>query len=78
MDDVDHHVRIHYTNYIHKLARRIGARQQVIATANVYFLRFFSRNGYRESPDPALVLSTCVYLATKTEECPVSKVKELF
>lgn len=53
-----------------KLARRISARQQVLATALVYIKRFylcvciFRTNLY-------LVITTALYLACKTEEVPL-------
>ncbi|CEJ04958.1 hypothetical protein RMCBS344292_18906 [Rhizopus microsporus] len=63
-------LRIWFCHLIQKLAKRLQLRQQVIATANVYFKRFYINNSLR-STDPLLVLVTCVYLATKIEECPV-------
>lgn len=53
-----------------KICKRLGLRQQVLATAIVFFRRFYLRNGYCET-DPALVAATCCYLAAKAEETPV-------
>lgn len=44
-------------------------RQRIIATACVYYFRFYSRNSYAAT-DPILVLVTCVYVAGKVEEGP--------
>ncbi|KAG2217473.1 hypothetical protein INT45_010759 [Circinella minor] len=63
-------LKIWFCSLIQKLAKRLQLRQQVVATAFVYFKRFYSNNSLRKT-DPILVLVTCVYLATKIEECPV-------
>lgn len=55
---------------IQKLCKRLSLRQKVIATAIVYFRRFYLRNSYCET-DPALVAATCCYVAGKSEETPV-------
>jgi len=53
---------------IHGAGRALNLRQQVIATAIVYFRRFYTRNSFRQC-DPLLVGPTCLYLACKVEEC---------
>ncbi|KAI8371344.1 cyclin-like protein [Radiomyces spectabilis] len=63
-------LKIWFCHLIQKLAKRLQLRQQVVATAFVYFKRFYTKNSLR-STDPTLVLVTCVYLATKIEECPI-------
>ncbi|KAI8635949.1 cyclin-like protein [Parasitella parasitica] len=63
-------LRIWFCHLIQKLAKRLQLRQQVVATAFVYFKRFYINNSIKAT-DPILVLVTCVYLATKIEECPV-------
>ncbi|KAI8974281.1 cyclin-like protein [Pilobolus umbonatus] len=63
-------LRIWFCHLIQKLAKRLHLRQQAVATAIVYFKRFYINNSIK-STDPALVIVTCVYLATKIEECPV-------
>ncbi|KAL0084575.1 cyclin [Phycomyces blakesleeanus] len=63
-------IKIWFNHLIQKLAKRLQLRQQVVATAFVYFKRFYTKNSLR-STDPTLVLVTCVYLATKIEECPI-------
>lgn len=42
-------------------------RQQVIATATVYFKRFYARNSLK-CIDPLLLAPTCIFLASKVEE----------
>ncbi|KAM6489817.1 cyclin-like protein [Amanita muscaria] len=56
---------------IMKLGRRLSLRQRVIATAIIFFKRFYLKNSYCET-DPFLVIAACCYLAAKAEECPVS------
>jgi cyclin C len=82
-------LNIYYTTLIHKLARsisqqiKIDTRQIVIATAIVYYRRFFTRFSLN-SIDPALVCATSYYVASKVEECPihiktiVNQMKELY
>ncbi|GAA6009176.1 uncharacterized protein JCM10292_005393 [Rhodotorula paludigena] len=53
-----------------RICKRLGLRQQVLATAIVYFRRFYLRNAYCET-DPALVAAACCYVAAKAEETPV-------
>lgn len=50
------------------LGKHLNVRQQVIATAIVYFKRFYTRNAFYLC-DPLLIAPTCFYLATKIEEC---------
>lgn len=54
-----------------KLGRKVALRQRVIATATVFFKRFYLKNAYAET-DPFLVIAACCYVAAKAEECPVS------
>ncbi|KAI8457234.1 cyclin-like protein [Phakopsora pachyrhizi] len=56
-------------NLIHKIAKRIGCRQIVTATAVTYFRRFYVKNAISET-DPCLVAAACMYVATKVEESP--------
>ncbi|GAA6031039.1 hypothetical protein JCM8097_003974 [Rhodosporidiobolus ruineniae] len=53
-----------------KICKRLSLRQQVLATAVVFFRRFYLRNSYAES-DPLLVAAACCYVAAKAEETPV-------
>ena len=54
---------------MHSLAKPLVLRQQVVATAIVYFRRFYIRNSFRQC-DPLLLGPACIYLACKVEECP--------
>ena len=49
------------------LGEQLKLRQQVIATATVYFKRFYARNSLK-CIDPLLLAPTCVGLASKVEE----------
>ncbi|KAF9914498.1 hypothetical protein BX616_008170 [Lobosporangium transversale] len=62
-------IKLWYYNLIGKICKRLQFRQQVVATAIVYFKRFYTKNSMR-STDPSLVAATCIYLACKIEECP--------
>lgn len=55
---------------ISKLGKKLQLRQRVIATAIVFFRRFYLKNSYCET-DPYLVLAACCYVAAKAEESPV-------
>ncbi|KAF8627315.1 hypothetical protein AX15_004435 [Amanita polypyramis BW_CC] len=61
---------IYFANAIMKLGRKLSLRQRVIATATVFFKRFYLKNAYCET-DPFLVVAACCYVAAKAEECPV-------
>lgn len=52
---------------IQVLGEQLKLRQQVIATATVYFKRFYARNSLK-SIDPLLLAPTCIFLASKVEE----------
>ncbi|KAK2161234.1 hypothetical protein NP493_1595g00034 [Ridgeia piscesae] len=58
---------IFFANFIQTLGEQLKVRQQVIATATVYFKRFYSRNSLK-SIDPLLMAPTCIFLASKVEE----------
>lgn len=54
---------------INRLAKRIGSKQQPIATAQLYIKRFYCKVEIRRT-NPYLVMATALYLACKMEECP--------
>ena len=56
-----------FINLIQEIGEKLKIRQQVIATATVYFKRFYSKYGL-ESADPILMAPTCIQLAAKVEE----------
>ena len=49
------------------LGEHLKLKQQVIATATVYFKRFYARNSLK-CIDPLLLAPTCILLASKVEE----------
>jgi cyclin-C len=55
---------------ISKLGKKLQLRQRVIATATVFFRRFYLKNSYCET-DPFIVIAACCYVAAKAEESPV-------
>ncbi|KAJ4473573.1 cyclin-like protein [Lentinula aciculospora] len=61
---------IYFANLITKLGKKLQFRQRVVATATVFFHRFYLKNSYCET-DPYVVLSACCYVAAKAEESPV-------
>lgn len=58
---------IFFANVTQVLGEQLKLRQQVIATATVYFKRFYARNSLK-SIDPLLLAPTCIFLASKVEE----------
>lgn len=62
---------IFYANLIQQIAlEQQGTpktRMQVIATACVYFKRFYARRSFKDI-DPLLLAPTCIFLASKVEE----------
>lgn len=60
-------LNIFFANLIQVLGEQLKLRQQVIATATVYFKRFYVRNSFG-SIDPLLMAPTCIFLASKVEE----------
>ncbi|KAK8106898.1 RNA polymerase II holoenzyme cyclin-like subunit [Apiospora kogelbergensis] len=54
---------------INRLGKRLGIRQQIIATAQIYIKRFYCKVEIRRT-NPYLVITTALYLAGKMEECP--------
>lgn len=66
-DDEYQKIFIFFSNFIQILGEQLKLRQQVIATATVYFKRFYARNSLK-CIDPLLLAPTCVFLASKVEE----------
>ncbi|KAF8302528.1 cyclin-like protein [Clavulina sp. PMI_390] len=63
-------ITIFFANVITRLGKRLEMRQQVIATAIVFFRRFYLKNSYCET-EPFFVAAACCYVAAKVEEAPV-------
>ncbi|KAF8991686.1 cyclin-like protein [Cyathus striatus] len=72
VDDPEHLdlLAIYFANIITKLGKKLQLRQRVIATATVFFRRFYLKNSYCET-DPFFVIAACIYVAAKAEEYPV-------
>uniref|UniRef100_UPI00358EA9CC cyclin-C isoform X1 n=1 Tax=Myxine glutinosa TaxID=7769 RepID=UPI00358EA9CC len=60
-------IQIFFANVIQALGEQLKLRQQVIATATVYFKRFYARYSLH-CIDPVLMAPTCIFLASKVEE----------
>ena len=60
-------VMIFFANVIQAIGENLKMRQQVIATATVYFKRFYAKHPLK-SCDPILLAPTCLFLATKVDE----------
>ena len=54
------------TKVIQTLGEHLRLRQQVIASAIIYFRRFYSKYSFK-CIDPFLLAPTCLFLATKVE-----------
>ncbi|KAI8324435.1 C/H/G cyclin [Martensiomyces pterosporus] len=63
------YLKIYFNSLIQKVGKRLRTRQEIIATATVYFKRFYINNTFYDI-DPYLMVATCVYLACKVEENP--------
>jgi len=69
-------VFIFFANFLQVLGEQHKLRQQVIATATVYFKRFYSRNSLKNI-DPFLLAPTCIFLSSKVEEFGVISASRL-
>jgi len=67
---------IFFANFIQVLGEQHKLRQQVIATATVYFKRFYARNSLKNI-DPFLLAPTCIFLSSKVEEFGVISANRL-
>ncbi|KAJ8124062.1 hypothetical protein ONZ43_g136 [Nemania bipapillata] len=63
------HLSIYFNQQLGRLGKRLGVRQQALATAQVYLKRFYCKVEIRRT-NPYLVIATALYLACKMEECP--------
>ncbi|KAF8905783.1 cyclin-like protein [Gymnopilus junonius] len=72
VDDPDYldYLSIYFAQLITKLGKKLHCRQRTIATAIVFFRRFYLKNSYCET-DPFIVVAACCYLAAKAEESPI-------
>uniref|UniRef100_A0A915CXG0 Cyclin-like domain-containing protein n=1 Tax=Ditylenchus dipsaci TaxID=166011 RepID=A0A915CXG0_9BILA len=62
-------IMIFFVNFIQAIGQdaNLKIRMQAIATACVYFRRFYARRSFRDV-DPFLLAPTCILLASKVEE----------
>lgn len=58
-----------YISVIQGLGEIMKVRQQVVATATVFFKRFYAKNSIK-SIDPLLMCPTALYLAAKVDVGP--------
>jgi cyclin C len=65
------HSRCCEQDFISFLGVRLGLRQRVIATAQVFFKRFYLQYSF-VSFDPRLAAPTMLFVAAKVEECPIN------
>jgi len=63
-------IDLFFANLISKLGKKLAYRQRVVATATVFFKRFYLKNAYCDT-DPFIVATACCYVAGKAEELPV-------
>jgi len=61
-------LKIHFINLIQNVGVGMKMRQRAISTAIVYFKRFYVKNSFIDC-EPRLIATTCLYLASKVEEC---------
>ncbi|XP_067950096.1 cyclin-C-like isoform X2 [Watersipora subatra] len=61
-------IMIFFANFIQAIGESMKVPQQVIATATVYFKRFYARSSFK-CIDPFLMSPTCILLASKVEDC---------
>ncbi|KAI1343773.1 cyclin-C [Xylariaceae sp. FL0016] len=63
------HLYIYFNQQTNRLGKRLGVRQQAVATAQLYIKRFYCKVEIRRT-NPYLLITTALYLACKMEECP--------
>lgn len=65
----DVNMRIYLHTLVVKLGRRLNVRQIPLSTLEVYLLRFLTKVSLKEV-NVYLLVTTCLYVACKIEECP--------
>lgn len=65
----DLYMRIYIHSLVNKLGRRLNVRQIPLSTAEVYLMRFLTKVSLKEV-NLYLLITTCIYLSCKIEECP--------
>ncbi|KAK4990436.1 RNA polymerase II holoenzyme cyclin-like subunit [Elasticomyces elasticus] len=62
-------LNIYFQRQLINLGKKFNTRQQILATAQIYVRRFYTKVEIRKT-NPYLVLATALYLASKMEEGP--------
>ncbi|OBA19642.1 cyclin-like protein [Metschnikowia bicuspidata var. bicuspidata NRRL YB-4993] len=65
----DVNMKIYLHNLIVKLGRRLNVRQVALSSSEIYLSRFLTRVSIKEV-NVYLLVTTCLYVACKMEECP--------
>lgn len=65
----DYNMRIYLHTLLVKLGRRLNVRQIALASSEVYLTRFLTHVSVKEI-NVYLLVTTCLYVACKIEECP--------
>eukprot|EP00298_Acanthocystis_sp_HF-20_P010091 c18668_g1_i2.p1 GENE.c18668_g1_i2~~c18668_g1_i2.p1 ORF type:complete len:264 (-),score=66.33 c18668_g1_i2:173-964(-) len=67
-------VKAYFSQFTQNLTKSLKLKQRVAATATVYFRRYIFCQGFGgdHAKNPYLICATCVYVASKVEECCVS------
>ena len=61
-------LHLFFIEHIHHIGMKLKLRQRVVATACVYFKRFYFKTNFCDF-DPSLLAPTVILLACKVEEC---------
>lgn len=62
-------LRLYFVEILHKAGKYLKFRQKLVATAAVFFKRFYIQQSFVNF-DPFLVVPTLLFIAAKTEEWP--------
>lgn len=71
-DDDAMRLKLLFTQFVQALGRRLRLRQQAVATAMVYFRRFYQSPRSMGDFDPLLIAPTALWMASKVEESTVT------
>jgi len=63
-------LRIYFINFLDELGEKVKVRKRLVATASVYFKRFYHTNSFCTF-HPCLVAPATIFLASKVEECTI-------
>lgn len=68
--DRDYNLRIYLYLQLMKLGKKFQLKQVIISTAMIYLQRFLLKCSIKEC-NVYYLITTCLYLASKVEECPI-------